>query len=509
MRGGESGRRPAAIPTVIDRLLPRRWVLALLVVLAAAAPSSAPSPAAECPVRRRAAAEGECDCTRGRVKVLHVTRHGGLEVEVRATLQHLCCVDAQTFAFNDGVNLDGEEAGLNYNVHARRAELAWEAHGDLFQMFDAILVSDVTAMARPFLQQHNFSKPLLIWVCNRFDFANQDHEFELAHEDMLQHGYFPDEAYYALMRKAARQTNVSLLMSNGFEAYYAEHWRGVDWSKAPILYPAGLGGRRCALNCLSSDCDDMSSESCPGMSSEATAQKGDLLAPGLYGGHTLEKLPRGDVVADTILVPDRGIVSGTCPSPEGVAKYFMNNEANFGVPQFLREQGFAVYHGRYDSAEHAARFKAMIRIPNNYMTTAFHQLLAAGTVMFVPSPAFLLQLSEHEDFWWNTHWDVDDHRAEFEEVRGWRCPEQLSTLSADTLHFAYEYDQRHAAALIYFDSWHDLELKLRSTDFAAVRAAATDLSRRLAGQVLEQWAGLLCTHVLAHDMEEALRAHMD
>ena len=107
----ECGRRSAAIPSAVCRLSPRRWVLALLVVLAAAAPSSAPRPAAACPVRRRAASGGACDCTRGRVKILHVTRHGGLEVEVRATLRHLCCVDVQTFAFHDGVNVDGEEAG--------------------------------------------------------------------------------------------------------------------------------------------------------------------------------------------------------------------------------------------------------------------------------------------------------------------------------------------------------------------------------------------------------------
>jgi hypothetical protein len=71
-----------------------------------------------------------------------------------------------------------------------------------FQTFDAVLVSDVTAMARPFLEQPLFVKPLFIWVCNRFDFANQDHEFVLAHTDMLQYGYFPDAQYYARIRKS-------------------------------------------------------------------------------------------------------------------------------------------------------------------------------------------------------------------------------------------------------------------------------------------------------------------
>eukprot|EP00961_Rhodomonas_salina_P175322 2364458-Rhodomonas_salina.1 len=38
-----------------------------------------------------------------------------------------------------------------------------------------------------------WDKPVLIWVTNRFDWSNQDHEFTLAHEDFRQHGYFPDE----------------------------------------------------------------------------------------------------------------------------------------------------------------------------------------------------------------------------------------------------------------------------------------------------------------------------
>ena len=55
-----------------------------------------------------------------------------------------------------------------------------------------------------------------------------------------------------------------------------------------------------------------------------------------------------------------------------------------------------------DHAEHAAQFKAMVRIPNNYMTTAFHQLLGAGAVLFVPSRDFLLTLSSDPRFWYTS-----------------------------------------------------------------------------------------------------------
>ena len=341
------------------------------------------------------------ECAHGRVRLLHVTRHGGLQMEVQATVRGLCCIDVETFAFNDGVNVAGEEAGLNYNVHRHRAQLAWDAYGAWLQTFDAVLVSDVTAMSRPFLE-HGFTKPLFIWVCNRFDFANQDHDFELAVTDMLQHGYFPDASYYTLMQEAAARPNVTLLQSNKFESHYAQHWRGIHWPAAALLYPAGLGGRpslfaAAPLTSITKRVAEAAVEQ------SWQDEQGTLLqTPGLYGSHSTETLPPAADLAQTVLIPDRGIVSGSCPNALGQVAVFMNNEANLGVPHLLREHGFSVYHGRYDHAEHAAQFKAMVRIPNNYMTTAFHQLLAAGVVLFVPSRDFLLTLSSDPRFWYTS-----------------------------------------------------------------------------------------------------------
>ena len=341
------------------------------------------------------------ECAHGRVRLLHVTRHGGLQMEVQATVRGLCCIDVETFAFNDGVNVAGEEAGLNYNVHRHRAQLAWDTYGAWLETFDAVLVSDVTAMSRPFLE-HGFTKPLFIWVCNRFDFANQDHDFELAVTDMLQHGYFPDASYYTLMQEAAARPNVTLLQSNKFESHYAQHWRGIHWPAAALLYPAGLGGRpslfaAAPLTSITEGVAEAAVEQ-----SWQDEQRTLLQTPGLYGSHSTETLPPAADLAQTVLIPDRGIVSGSCPNALGQVAVFMNNEANLGVPHLLREHGFSVYHGRYDHAEHAAQFKAMVRIPNNYMTTAFHQLLGAGVVLFVPSRDFLLTLSSDPRFWYTS-----------------------------------------------------------------------------------------------------------
>jgi len=50
-----------------------------------------------------------------------------------------------------------------------------------------------------------------------------------------------------------------------------------------------------------------------------------------------------------------------------------------------------------------------------------------------------------------------------------------STLSEETLEMAYEYEERHSEALVYFESWRDLEIKLLTTDFALVRQRALEV----------------------------------
>ena len=71
------------------------------------------------------------------------------------------------------------------------------------------------------------------------------------------------------------------------------------------------------------------------------------------------------------------------------------------------------------------------------------------------------------------------------------CIRRRTPLSRETLHYAYEYDERHAGLLVYFDSWDDLEHKLRTTDFGAVRERAVRMSAVLTSQALAAWESLL------------------
>ena len=103
-------------------------------------------------------------------KALHLTFHKGCESEL-ATISEALSIELQTWFIPDlPVHfLDGVAHGnALYNIGHERAERIWNLHKEYFEQFDVIITSDTAPLARIFLQ-NGFKKPLIIWICNRFD----------------------------------------------------------------------------------------------------------------------------------------------------------------------------------------------------------------------------------------------------------------------------------------------------------------------------------------------------
>ena len=113
-------------------------------------------------------------------------------------------------AFNDGTN-------GKYNIGHDRAEKYWNKHYNYFNKFDMIITSDTAPISRVFLQ-NGWTKPLIIWINNRFDYADQ------ATNDCN----FPDNEYYELFKKAVTMENVKIIGYTPFENYYCKHIRNID-----------------------------------------------------------------------------------------------------------------------------------------------------------------------------------------------------------------------------------------------------------------------------------------
>jgi hypothetical protein len=152
------------------------------------------------------------------LKVLHLSFHKGCIQEIAAIANKLE-FDVESWfipdlpaKFFDGVS----QGNALYNITHDRAERIWNKHKKLFDSFDAIFVSDTAPLSRIFLQ-NDWKKPLIVWVCNRFDYCDR------ASLD----GDFPDTEYYDLFRKAGSQKNVFIIPYTAFERYYAKS-KGVE-----------------------------------------------------------------------------------------------------------------------------------------------------------------------------------------------------------------------------------------------------------------------------------------
>lgn len=162
------------------------------------------------------------------MKVLHVSFHQGCINDFQEVVKHFPFIELTSWnVIQDVKKLDAYTHGnAMYNMGRERAHRIWEQHADYFDSFDMIVTSDTAPLSRIFLQ-NNWKKPLLIWVCNRFDYydgASLDCDF-------------PDAEYYDLIRRANSQSNVTIISYTPYEIFYARK-RNVDWGDL-IIKPIG------------------------------------------------------------------------------------------------------------------------------------------------------------------------------------------------------------------------------------------------------------------------------
>ncbi len=158
------------------------------------------------------------------LKVLHITFHNGCKQDFKEVAQELG-LDLTTWYVQDlprGAWEGSHSANEIYNVGPQRAARVWNLHKVFFNTFDCIITSDTAPLSRIFLQ-HCWEKPLIIWVCNRFDYAHGN-----GGEDR-----FPDKGYYDLIRKATTMPNVKIISYTPYEYEYARR-KGIDFGTMTI-----------------------------------------------------------------------------------------------------------------------------------------------------------------------------------------------------------------------------------------------------------------------------------
>jgi len=259
-----------------------------------------------------------------KVKVLHLGFHSGCAKDVEyACLQ--CGFDFTHRKFTDGVT----EGNKIYNVSKEIANNAWESFEDYYNSFDLIITSDTAPISRVLIQ-NNFKKPLVVWICNRFDyFDNQTYD-----------GSFPDKAYYDLF-KEERENTVKVAYT-AFEKIYAKLKRSDEDIKG-LIQPFGA-------KTLGIEHDDESRGS---------------------------GIPLDINKSEVFFIPP-----------------YRNDTEILNVARILNDLGIANCASRYGSPLELKDFKGVIHVPYAWSNLALFENLNIGVVYFLPSLDFWKKLDE-------------------------------------------------------------------------------------------------------------------
>ena len=137
------------------------------------------------------------------MKILHISFHKGCINDINYVLNKLNYEYETMFFFNElEPNARGGPHFPYYVLNTNEANRRWEQHKEYFNTFDCIITSDTGPLSRIFLQ-NNWNKKLIIWICNRFDYAVEG-----------------DNDYYNLIREAYNKPNVIIIPNTNFEILY-------------------------------------------------------------------------------------------------------------------------------------------------------------------------------------------------------------------------------------------------------------------------------------------------
>ena len=139
------------------------------------------------------------------MNVLHITHHDGCKYAVDFMCQKL------------GHQITTQHANWTYNISKTIADTIWKSHKDYFNLFDCIITSDTAPLSRIFIREE-YTKKLIIWVCNRFDYA-----------DKATADDFPDAGFYNTFKQACNKQNTVVRSYTKFEHEYAKKYRRIEW----------------------------------------------------------------------------------------------------------------------------------------------------------------------------------------------------------------------------------------------------------------------------------------
>lgn len=138
------------------------------------------------------------------MKLIHFTFHSGCDNEIKFVCKYLGH-ELSTIHVDDDTKTNDK-----YNVYHTKSNYYYNKYINQVKDYDGIITSDTSPLARPWLE-FEWNKPVIIWICNRFDYNDRSFNIEK----------FPDVDYYDLYNKAYLRPNIKFVGYTVFELLYS------------------------------------------------------------------------------------------------------------------------------------------------------------------------------------------------------------------------------------------------------------------------------------------------
>jgi hypothetical protein len=313
------------------------------------------------------------------MKIVHLKFHHGCEIEIEYVFKKLGH-DITSMTFDNNTN----------EITYKRGQNCWEKNKDYFDTFDGIVTSYPCSSCRTFLQ-NNWSKLLIIWVCNRVDY-----------------GIESDFEFFSLLRSIKDRKNVYIFGNTFIENIYSVNVKNVDIGNF-IIKPLGK----------------------------------NKISDFMYKTYS-------DDEPDVFYVPP-----------------YQNETVLLNLSEKLESLGIENKCEKFEyHMSELLGYKGIICIPYAWSTFAFFERLQLGLVTFIPSERFLIELFNQGKYWFQPPFNID--HPELLQVSEW-------------------YTTEHRDLMVYFDSWNDLKLKIKNTNYQEKTRLILNYARMHEKETLERW----------------------
>ena len=284
----------------------------------------------------------------------------------------------------------------DYYMNETAADEVWKHYADKLDNFKFIIFTDTSMVARPFLQNIQHHKCILIvYITNRFDWGIWGNT---------------DDSYYQLYSEMSKHDRVIFCADNGYDQYYAKQ-RGIQF-----LYEEPI-------------------KLTPIISADITRHMNDRFF--IYNRGSKINNYKDFLHLRSFKTP-LSEAKGTVMSDEDDADCAFSmrkgvNERNIDYDVYGEE------HQRFRDTEHICEYKGFIHLPYQTNIQSLWENLGYSIVYFIPSKKFLIELIT------TTEWYYWEEKKQ---------PEPLFTNSIDLSEWYANED-----VFVYFDSWDDLKFQ--------------------------------------------------